>query len=83
MSKKGHRTPSKRAAQRLKKGARSVGRYGSVRVESFTKTARGDEVWRLFSNGKLFTLTTSATSAAIMDDALAIYGPALERLAKR
>jgi hypothetical protein len=80
MSKRAGKRPS---GHRLKKASRSLGKHGTVRVESFTKTARGDEVWHLSSNGQLFRLTTSSTSAAIMDDALAIYGPALERLAKR
>ena len=54
-----------------------------VFVENGIKTARGTEVWHVRADGKTLSLTTSATSTAIMDDAVKIYSPALKRLAKR
>jgi hypothetical protein len=55
----------------------------SVVVEKGVKTPRGTEVWQVRADGKTLHLTTSATSTSIMDDAVKIYSPALERLAKR
>jgi hypothetical protein len=53
-----------------------------VRIAGMTKTRAG-EVWRLLSEGKVVNLTASNSSTAIMDEAVIIYSPALERLAKR
>jgi hypothetical protein len=48
-----------------------------------TKTPSGAEVWLFTAGGRVVNVTTSNSSASIMDDALKIYSPALERLAKR
>jgi hypothetical protein len=50
---------------------------------SLTKTENGREVWLFTVGGRLVNVTTSNSSAAIMDDALRIYSPALKRLAKK
>ena len=47
------------------------------------KTPSGEEVWLFTAGGRVVNVTTSNSSASIMDDALKIYSPALERLAKR
>jgi hypothetical protein len=47
------------------------------------KTPSGGEVWLFTAGGRVVNVTTSNSSASIMDDALKIYSPALERLAKR
>jgi len=52
-------------------------------VVSHAKTPRGREVWHIVSDGQIHTSVTSATSAKVMDDAVRVYGGALERLAKR
>jgi hypothetical protein len=62
--------------------------YGTAKgsrtlVEEGVRTPRGTEVWRVRVDGKNVSLTTSNSSASIMDDAVKIYSPALERLAKR
>jgi hypothetical protein len=62
--------------------------YGTAKgsrmlVEEGVRTPRGTEVWRVRVDGKNLSLTTSNSSASIMDDAVKIYSPALERLAKR
>lgn len=41
------------------------------------------EVWRISSNGQIKNIATSASSTAAMDEAVEIYGRALERLARR
>jgi hypothetical protein len=64
------------------RGYRTVGAKGTVHVES-VKTPDGREVWHIASGGGIVNITTSSTSATIMDDAMKIYAPALERLAKR
>jgi hypothetical protein len=63
-------------------GYRIVGGKGTVHIES-VKTPDGQEVWRITSGDRIVNLITSSTSTAIMDDAVRIYSPALERLAKR
>jgi hypothetical protein len=55
----------------------------NAHVERAPPTVRGRERW-IFSTGDgIRNLTTSNSSAVIMDEALTIYGPALKRLAKR
>ena len=75
--------------QKLKRNART-GRFAlasaqgsAIRVVSQGKTPGGDEVWRVSANGRSYQLTTSSSSASVMDDAVRIYRNALERLAKR
>lgn len=46
------------------------------------KTARG-ETWRVASGGKVRTITATAKSTDAMDEAVKIYGRALERLSHR
>jgi hypothetical protein len=70
------RTSGRKQVFRTDKGA-------NVSVERGAKTPRGTEVWHVRVNGKIVSLTTSNSSASIMDDAVKIYSPALERLAKR
>jgi hypothetical protein len=65
----------------LSKGGTRV--VSVAHVVSAGKTTRGDEIWHISSADNRLTLTTSSTSAAIMDDAVEIYSDALERLAKR
>jgi hypothetical protein len=48
-----------------------------------TKTAGGREVWLLSGSGTVRNVTTSTSSAAIMDDAVRVYSKAMKRLAKR
>jgi hypothetical protein len=60
-----------------------AGKGSSMVVEKGVKTSRGTEVWHVRADGKILSLTTSATSTSVMDDAVKIYSPALERLAKR
>ena len=50
-------------------------------IEMTTRDNR--EVWRIASNGKIKTITTTASSTAAQDEAMEIYGRALERLANR
>jgi hypothetical protein len=69
-------TPGRKQSYGAAKGSR-------VLVEKGMRTARGTEVWRVRIDGKSLSLTTSNSSASIMDDAVKIYSPALERLAKR
>jgi len=52
-------------------------------VQSVEKRPSGKEVWHIVVGGDLINLTTSSSSTAVMDDAVRIYSPALERLAKR
>ncbi len=60
-----------------------IGEHANVRIERAPDTVRGLEVW-IFSTGDgIRNLTTSNSSATIMDEALTIYAPALKRLAKR
>jgi hypothetical protein len=59
-----------------------IGRKG-VHVDNMQKTSSGQEVWRIRSGSYVVNVVTSASSTAIMDDAVKIYSPALERLAKR
>jgi hypothetical protein len=47
------------------------------------KMSQGREAWRIKSGNYIVNIVTSGSSTAIMDDALKIYSPALERLAKR
>jgi hypothetical protein len=47
------------------------------------KDKSGKEVWRVAANGQFKTVVTSSSSAAAMDDAVAVYSGALKRLAKR
>ena len=65
---------------RQKKTAPPVTRDFAV---SPKKTPSGAEVWLFTAGGRVVNVTTSNSSASIMDDALKIYSPALERLAKR
>jgi hypothetical protein len=59
-----------------------IGEHANVRIER-APAVRGREVW-LFSTGDgIINLTTSNSSATVMDEALTIYAPALKRLAKR
>jgi hypothetical protein len=49
-----------------------------------SKVAHGDrETWRIASGGTTKTVTTTASSTSAMDEAVKIYGRALERLANR
>jgi hypothetical protein len=41
------------------------------------------EVWQISSGGKIKSIATTASSTAAMDEAMIIYGRALERLANR
>jgi hypothetical protein len=41
------------------------------------------EIWRVSSNGQIKNIATTASSTAAMDEAVEIYGRALERLANR
>jgi hypothetical protein len=50
---------------------------------SLKKTPGGREIWWVQVGGRMVNLTTSNSSASIMDDAVKIYSPALKRLAKR
>lgn len=59
-----------------------VGNRGTVRVEAL-KTEDGHEAWRIQTGDRVVDLVTSTSSTSAMDDALRIYLPALERLAKR
>jgi len=52
-------------------------------VQGVEKRSSGKEVWHIVVGGDLINLTTSSSSTAVMDDAVRIYSPALERLAKR
>ena len=54
-----------------------------VHVERVSKPGSRREVWRVSQSGQIVSLTTSSSSTAIMDEAVEIYRPALERLAKR
>jgi hypothetical protein len=54
-----------------------------VRVERVSKPGSRREVWRISDSGRILNLTTSPSSTTIMDEAVKIYRPALERLAKR
>ena len=55
-----------------------------LRRTDIDMTSRNNrEVWRIASNGKIKTITTTASSTAAMDEAMEIYGRALERLANR
>jgi hypothetical protein len=57
-----------------------------IKVDSvIDKTVRDnrDEVWRISANGQIRNITTTASSTAAMDEAMEIYGRALERLANR
>jgi hypothetical protein len=54
-----------------------------VHVERVSKPGSRREVWRISDGGQIRNLTTTSSSAAIMDEAVKIYRPALERLAKR
>jgi hypothetical protein len=65
---------------RQKKTARRVTRDFGM---SPKKTSSGAEVWLFTAGGRVVNVTTSNSSASIMDDALKIYSPALKRLAKR
>jgi hypothetical protein len=65
---------------RQKKTAPPVTRDFAV---SPKKTPSGAEVWLFNAGGRVVNVTTSNSSASIMDDALKIYSPALKRLAKR
>ena len=47
------------------------------------KTASGGEIWYIRVGDQVRSLTTSNSSASVMDDALKVYSPALKRLAKR
>jgi hypothetical protein len=55
---------------------------GTVRVEAL-KTEDGHEAWRIQTGDRVVDLVTSTSSTSAMDDAVRIYLPALERLAKR
>jgi hypothetical protein len=70
------RTSGRKQVFRTDKGS-------NVSVERGAKTWRGTEVWHVRVDGKILNLTTSNSSTSIMDDAVRIYSPALERLAKR
>jgi hypothetical protein len=54
-----------------------------VHVERVSKPGSRREVWRISDSGQIRNLTTSSSSTSIMDEAVKIYRPALERLAKR
>jgi hypothetical protein len=70
---------------RLRSGEyRIVGPKGSVYVDvTSEKAPDGREFWRVVSGDRIFNLSTSSSSTSIMDEAVRIYWPALERLAKR
>ncbi len=46
-------------------------------------TRKGREQWRVISHGKVQSLTTRSASTRAMDEAMVIYGQALQRLANR
>jgi hypothetical protein len=46
-------------------------------------TSKGQEVWRVASDGKIKSITTRSSSTAAMDEAVIIYSDALKRLANR
>jgi hypothetical protein len=58
---------------------------GALKVDAvIDKTVQDKrEVWRVSSNGQIKNIATTASSAAAMDEAVEIYGRALERLANR
>jgi hypothetical protein len=66
-----------------KKKSITIHSVGAAKV--LTKVERdGQEVWRVTSaNGRIRELTTSSSSKKTMDEAVTIYGRALQRLANR
>jgi hypothetical protein len=61
----------------------SIGAHANVRIERAPDTVPGREVWVFSTGDRVVNLTTSNSSATIMDEAIKIYAPALKRLAKR
>jgi len=57
-------------------------RRNSVALD-IAKAESGRETWRIVGNGKERTVTTSTTSAAVMDRAVLFFKPALKRLADK
>ena len=49
----------------------------AVRVINVEKSRGGREVWRLASDGRIKTITTSGSSTRAMDEAESLYGRAL------
>jgi hypothetical protein len=68
-----------------KRSASSLTAGHAVRADAvIDKSVRENrEVWRISSNGEIKSIATSASSTAAMDEAMLIYGRALERLANR
>lgn len=62
-----------------KSGARTRAKTATVEPVRIGKR----QGWRVTSGGEAKTVVTSATSAAAIEEATAIYGRALKRLAKR
>lgn len=59
-----------------------VNRRGTVKVVG--KMIRdGKEVWRVSADGQIKNLVTRRSSTSAMDDAMTVYGRALQRLANR
>ena len=60
-------------------------RFAGATVVTLTpnKTPSGQEIWHVQLEGRLSKLTTSSSSASVMDEAVKIYSPALKRLAKK
>lgn len=59
-----------------------------IRRKSVTRvvgkvTRKGHEVWHVASEGKVKSITTRSASTRAMDEAMVIYGQALQRLANR
>jgi hypothetical protein len=53
----------------------------TVVVEKVVRNGR--EQWRVASNGEIKSITTRSASTRAMDEAMVIYGSALQRLANR
>lgn len=47
------------------------------------ETRHGIEIWRVSADGRIKEIRTTASSRRAIDEAVKIYGPALERLANR
>jgi hypothetical protein len=74
------RIRSRRTAKRM---SRALKRKGAKTVRRKKMMSKSGEVWRVTVNGKPRRMTTRRRSLRAMDEALILYGPALERLANR
>jgi hypothetical protein len=83
---KKRRNIATRPESRHRSAAAALTGQGALKVDAvIQKTVRDDkrEVWRVSANGQIKNITTTASSAAAMDEAIEIYGRVLERLANR